>query len=113
MVKENKPATNSRKRVKGTDVKQPLDKETLRKNLREKIREKQLEREKRDVRFKKLDKLDEKLETVKDAEERQKIMKEIELLEKIDDKIENSFTGEHAQYEDNASYGGAMERNDG
>jgi hypothetical protein len=92
---------------------QPVDpKEELHNKLKQKLREKQLERTSKFVRNTRMDKIEEKLEESTNPSERRKLKEELGLLEKIQEKHLNSFSGEFPEYGDNCDYGGSMERSD-
>jgi len=89
-------------------------KQDLKSILREKIKEKQLGRLAPSARDNKIEKLKEKLSSVKEdnEEHRQKLQAHIELLEKVNENQVDSFTGEYPEYVDNVAYGGSIEKGD-
>jgi hypothetical protein len=91
-----------------------IPKQDLKSILREKIKEKQLGRLAPSARDNKIEKLKEKLSSVKEdnEEHRQKLQAHIELLKKVNENQIDSFTGEYPDYVDNVSYGGSIERGD-
>jgi len=104
---------NSRKRQpKEHEEEKVIDpRELLKNKLKERLREKKLERTSQVVREDRLDRMEDRLEESKDPRERRKIKEEIDLLNKIDEK-QHTFAGEFPEYSDGASYGGAMEHPD-
>ena len=112
------PTYSQRKKTGRTSRKKRMEEEividpkiVLRKKLKDKLREKHLERTSRETRDAKLDNLEQRLKKAKTTAEKKKIQDEIDLLEKIDER-EGYFCGEFPDYGDSGGYGGGCEHPD-